>query len=153
MLRRPVESTLAALVAVVDDPLGASGVQCRNHQVRRHPRAKGTAHHLAATGIHHDCQIKEALPRRDISHISHPQLIDIVGYKAALHQVRRGPVLVVALRGHHKAPAAADALQAQHPHQTLHPSEIDSLPHAPCVAVVRAHGVRHRWRRWLGGLG
>ena len=66
MLRRPVESALAALVRTVDDPSGRAAVQSHvercKHQIGRHLHAKGPAHHLAAAGIGHDGQVQKTFP-------------------------------------------------------------------------------------------
>ena len=53
--RRPVESILTALIAVVNHRLGLAGKEChvqrRNNQIRGHLHPKGPAHHLAAEDI------------------------------------------------------------------------------------------------------
>ncbi len=80
---------LATHIAVVNDLAWTPGVQCHversNHQVRRHPGAKGPAHHFAAACVNDNCQIQETLPGRDIRHVSHPQLVDVSRGKTALH--------------------------------------------------------------------
>src|SRR4030095_3138720 len=79
LLRRPVESTLAALVGMMDHgggpPLRHSHVESIEHQLSAQVRRHRPADYAATPRIEDDSQIEEAGPGRDVGDIRHPELI------------------------------------------------------------------------------
>ena len=92
MLRRPVESGLAALIGVVDHAMRLAReqrhVQRRDHEIGCLPLAEGPSDNLAAEDIEHHGQIAQACPGGDVGHVGHLQRVDATGLKAPLHQIR-----------------------------------------------------------------
>ncbi len=116
MLQRLIESTLAALVRMVDHALRLARderhVQRLDDEICRLLLAERPAHNFAAVNVEHDRQVDEPRPGRDVGHVGHPQLVDAGGGELALHQVGRWTLVLVALGRHAPSPAPADAAQA-----------------------------------------
>jgi len=149
-LRRPVESALAALVAVVNDVAGAAlrdgHVQRREHQFGIDALSYRPAHHPTAPDIEHDRQVHESGPGRHEGDIGYPQPVRLVGDELAVHQIRRRAPLGLALRRHDKATTPAHAAQAVQAHEACDPlaahprALIDELGTHPRHAVGRIRG-------------
>ena len=90
MLRRPVESGLAALIGVVDHAMRLAReqrhVQRRDHQIGRLALPEDPTDNLAAENIEHHGQIAQACPGGDVGHVGHLQRVDATGLKAPLHK-------------------------------------------------------------------
>ena len=101
VLRRPVESTLAALIRVVNHRLGLAGHQChvqrKNHQVRGHALSKGPTDHLAAVDVDDHGHVQKSCPSRYVGHVCHPQLVDVGGPKLPIYQVQGRTMSNIAL--------------------------------------------------------
>lgn len=86
--------------------------QSRYHQISIRLRSKRPAHDLPAENISDDGQSEEALGRRYIRHIGHPQLIDISCNKLTFDQIWHWPVFGITLGRYAIAGAAAHASNA-----------------------------------------
>ena len=89
---------------MVDDVLGLARlqrhVQRGDDQIGRLALAERPAHHIAAEHVEHHGQVDKARPGGDVGHVGHPQLVDVAGYKLALHQVGCCALGLVALGRH-----------------------------------------------------
>jgi hypothetical protein len=95
VLRRPVESALTALVAVVNHPgLGATLVQCHRqsigHQLGAHVLGHRPADDPAGEHIQHHRQVHEALPGRHVRDVGGPDAVRLGRAELAFDQVGRG---------------------------------------------------------------
>ena len=103
MLRRPVETALAATIRVVNAALGwpAQGdghVQGTDRQVLLHPIADRPPDHPARMQVEDDGQIDPALPRPDPGDVTSPFLVGLARRKVLIQEVRRDVEPVVAVR-------------------------------------------------------
>lgn len=130
MLRQPVESTLAALVAVVDDAFGFAllqrHVQRCEHEVCGHAFSHGPAHHAPAPDINDNRQVEEPHPGRHVGHVRHPQLVRTCGVETPVDQVMGRGLMLVTAGGDGEASALADAVDAGLPHETSHALAADA---------------------------
>ena len=125
VLRRPVESALAAPVRVMHQPLQLGlaapdghlqGVQGQVGAQR--PRGL-PADQEATEGVDDQGHVHKARPGRDIGQIRHPQLVGSLGGEVPLYQVS-GPGGGCIGGGGSAALAPAHTLQAKLTHQPLH---------------------------------
>jgi hypothetical protein len=130
VLRRPVESTLAALVAVVNDTPGFAllqrHVQGREHEVCSHAFSHGPSHHTPAPDINDHGQIEEAHPGRYVGHVRYPQLVRTCGVETPVDQVMGRALALVTAGGDGEASALADAVDAGLSHETSHALAADA---------------------------
>jgi hypothetical protein len=93
MLRRPLEITLTAVVAVMHHMLWPAlsnrSLQGSQHELVTQVRLHGPADNLARPHIEYDRQIQKASPRRNIGDVSNPQLIWAAGLELPIDQIRR----------------------------------------------------------------
>ena len=93
-LRERVRRVLAALVAVMDDLLGAAPrqrhVQRIEDQLGTQMRGHRPADHPASEHIDHDGEEHEAGPGRHTGDVGDPQPVGGVGFEAMLDEVRTG---------------------------------------------------------------
>lgn len=96
VLRRPLEFTLAAVVCVMDDVLGAAlgqrHLQSIQHQFRAQVQGHGPADDPSRPGVQDHGQKQEAGVGGDEGDVAHPQLVRAGGGEVAINQVggRRG---------------------------------------------------------------
>ena len=130
MLRGPVESALAALVAVVNDALGFALLQChvqgRQHQVGGHAFSHGPAHHAPAPDINDHGQIEEPHPCGHVGHVGNPQLVRSVGMEVPLDQVFGRRLALVTVGGRGEPSSLADAVNASFSHEAGHALAADA---------------------------
>jgi hypothetical protein len=124
VLRRPVESALAAPVRVMHQPLqpGPPAPDRHLQRVQRQvgPKRPGSlpADQEAAEGVDDERHVDEAGPGRHVGEVGDPQLVGPGGREVAIHQVgraRRGRVGCGGAAGL----ATADTLQVKLAHQPL----------------------------------
>jgi len=94
VLRRPLESALAAAVGMMNEARSrASALDChgerRDGEFGAHVIAHGPADHFAGEQVEDHGQVEPALAGRDISDIGQPDLIGPVGNEVLIPQVFR----------------------------------------------------------------
>jgi hypothetical protein len=118
---------------VVNDiawPALADGhVECTEDELGAQVAGGGPADDLAAPDIKHHGEIEEAGCRRNERDVCDPQLVRATGGEVAVHQVRRRPAAVVAVRRHRPATAMAGADQPGAAHQPC--NAFAAMPFAP----------------------
>lgn len=128
---------------MVDHRIGPAGVQRHvqraDHQISRHPLAHRPARHLTTEGIDHDGQVEEAAPGGDVGHACDPQLVGRLGAKPPIHQIRRWPLLGVALGGHSEPAPAADTADMRLAHQARHALATDHMASLPKFGADAPH--------------
>ena len=91
MLQRPLESTLASVVAVMHDGLRSTlcerHVQRRQHDLGAQMRLDAPADDLARPHVEYDRQVQKPGPGRDVGDVGDPELIGPVGPELPLHQI------------------------------------------------------------------
>jgi hypothetical protein len=140
VLRRPLESALAAAVGVVNQLDVGTGAAVRErhpqrveHEVGAHVAGELPTHHPAAEGVDDEGEEHQALPAAQIGEVGHPQLVGPAGGEVALDQV--WPALGVRVRagGAPRLAAALGALDARRRIRRLTRSRPTSTP-ARCSA-------------------
>src|SRR5271169_3653935 len=125
VLRRPVDSALAALVAMVDDFLRPTLANRHRHRVQHQLGAQVVCHRpaddLAAPGVEHDGQIEKSCCCRHIGDIGDPQLVWSGRAEVAVDQVGRGPGVLVSPGCDRATVAMAGAYQPGLAHQAGDP--------------------------------
>ena len=126
MLRRPVESALAAAIAVVDQatavdwpPVMDRLFQGIQHKAGMRSPAHPPAHDVTGVDVDHEGHVDEPRPCRDVSEVRHPQHVRCRCVELAVDLIewtRRG---LVADGGLYRL-APDYALQAQLAHQSFH---------------------------------
>ena len=135
MLRRPLESTLHASVAVMHE-VGDVGPGMKRllQGVQRQVASKRVRHtpayDLARENVRDERHVHEADPRRHVGQVRDPELVRALGRKAPLDEIRRPRGCLIDDRGLLVLPAADRTPEAHLAHQTLHrtPRHADSLP-------------------------
>ena len=112
-LRRPVESALRALIAMVDDVLGLAGGKRHVESVEHNPRLQvareGPSDNPARPCVHDDGQEQEASERGHEGDVGHPQFVRLLDEEVPSNQVVRRPMAGIApCRRDASAPAGAD---------------------------------------------
>ena len=74
-------------------------------------------------------QIDKTRPRRQVGHVSHSQLVDVLSCKLPPDQVERYPLGFVAPGGDAPAASPANAAQTGQAHQPLDALEVDDFTH------------------------
>jgi hypothetical protein len=119
LLRRPVESTLAAVVGVMNHlgraALSQRHVESGQDELSAQMRLHGPADDAAAPGIEHDGEVQEAGPGRDVGDVRDPQPIGPGGGELPIDEIRCRLRRLVPDRRSKLPPA--DALQLRGPHQ------------------------------------
>ena len=94
VLRRPLEFTLAAVVCVMDDVLGAAlgqrHLQSIQHQFRAQVQGHGPADDPSRPGVQDHGQKQEAGVGRDVRNVADPQFIRAGGGEVAAHEIVGG---------------------------------------------------------------
>ena len=125
VLRRPVESALAATIGVVHQPFQAAAAGPDGHlervqgQVGAQRPGSLPADQEAAEGVDDKGHINKAGPGGDVGEVGHPQLVGPGCREVPRHQVgwpRRGHIR----RGRPASLPAADACKVKLAHQALH---------------------------------
>ena len=95
VLRRPIESTLAAGVAVMDErdigtctALSESHPQCVEDEVGAHVSCELPADDRPAVGVDHEREEHDALPAAQVGEVSEPELIRPARAEVALDKIR-----------------------------------------------------------------
>jgi hypothetical protein len=109
MLQRPLESTLAAAIRMVDHLLGSALGQCHvdrgQHQLGPEMMFHRPADYFARAGIQHHCQIQKARPGRDVGDVGYPEPIELSDAEVAIDQIRRQHRMNIGRCGAYEAPA------------------------------------------------
>jgi hypothetical protein len=158
VLRRPLESALAAAIRVVREPgigppVGDRHAQRRQGQFPRHGRRHGPADHLAGKQVQHDGQVEPALLGRHVGDVGQPDLVWCCCRELPCQQVGRQRQGMVAV-GRGPEPPPAPGPDAMPPHQagdpvTPHPAALGlergmhpgAAIAAPAVGMDAADGV------------
>jgi hypothetical protein len=77
------------------------------------------ADHGPAEGVHHDRQVEEAGPGRDVADVGHPESVRALGLEVALDEIRSGGCFRRPTSGPLPPPPMA-TLQSELPHQPRH---------------------------------
>ena len=135
MLRRPLEFTLHAAVAVMHEVVDVGpGMKRLLQGVQRQVASKRVRHtpayDLARENVRDERHVHEADPRRHVGQVRDPELVRALGRKAPLDEIRRPRGCLIDDRGLLVLPAADRTPEAHLAHQTLHrtPRHADSLP-------------------------
>ena len=132
MLRRPLESTLHAAVAVMNELVEIRSCMERLlESIQRKiasKRARHTpAHDPSREDVGDEGHVDEARPRGDVGEIRHPKLIRTIGGEVPLNEIRRSKGRMIGDRGLERS-AAYDALEAHLTHQPLYRTSGDFDP-------------------------
>src|SRR5271155_1295660 len=123
MLRRPFESTLAALVGMMNypgrAPLPERHVERLEDQFGTQISFHRPAHDPSAEDVEHHRQIEKAGPGWNVGDVGHPQTVGRCSGEVAFDQIRSGPGLAIAHRGYDPV-APAHAGQPSCAHQSRH---------------------------------
>jgi hypothetical protein len=130
VLRRPIESTLGAMVGVVDDAtrlaLGDGGVEGGEDQVGLEVACRRPADDPAAPDVDDHREEEEAGPGRDVGDVCDPELVRALGLELPLDEVglRRRTVS----RRRHAEASPGNASEAGLPHQPRDVADTDPAP-------------------------
>ena len=128
MLRRPLESTLAALVRVVDHtgrpPLSQRHVERVQHELGAQMIRHRPADDPSTPRIDHDRQIQEPRPRRHVRDVRHPELVGTRCSEVTLNEVR-GRTRVAIPSRRPRSPSTRDPLDPGSAHESRDPLATD----------------------------
>ncbi len=128
MLRRPLESTLTALVRVVDHtgcpPLPQRHVERVQHELRAQVVRHRPADDSSTPRIDHDRQVQESGPRRHVRDVRHPELVGTRCSEVALDEVR-GRTRVAIPPRRPRSPSTRDPLDPGPAHEPRDPLATD----------------------------